>query len=316
MSDKEVVTNLFWNNCSGVAIITLISYEYLLLFAKEVKYVWKRQRSPMSCLYLVVRYLGLFIAMLSGCWGRLLYMLEVPYVPGFLYILQIKLSSRNFLCRCHVLAVLIEFCSLVYRYFMQAILIWRLYALYNQSKSLLYVLLGLFLPIVVGSFIYLLCQRNPFSVEEITPPNARYCTFSVDARPMFAIYSSWIPVVCYDIFLIALAAAILVKHLIERRTIKLRPNTYIIMITRYHIINFVLNLAYQIVRAILWVRTDIPTLMSSLLELFTDTAPFILAPRIIIDIWDTHAREECVHVSTTFADCVCWTSPPEHEMDF
>ncbi|OAX43250.1 hypothetical protein K503DRAFT_199784 [Rhizopogon vinicolor AM-OR11-026] len=298
MSDKEVVTNFFWNNCSGVAIITLISYEYLLLFAKEVKYGWKRQWSLMSCLYLVVRYLGLFIVLLSGCWGRLFYMPEVV---------------------SHVLVVLIESCSLVYRYSMQAILIWRLYALYNQSKRLLYVLLSPFLPIVaiaIGSFIYLLCQRNPFSVEEITTPNARYCTFSVDARPMFAIYTSWIPTVCYDIFLVALAAAILVKHLIERRTIKFRPNTYIIMITRYHIINFVLNLAYQIVRVILWVRTDIPTPVSSLLALYTDTAPFILAPRIIIDILDSHAREECVHVSTTFANCVCWTSPPEHEMDF
>ena len=56
----------------------------------------------------------------------------------------------------------------------------------------------------------------------------------------------------------------------------------------------------------------------SLAQLFSDTAPFILAPRLIISIWDSHAHNECVHVSTTFADCVCWTSPPEfeqHEMD-
>jgi hypothetical protein len=77
-------------------------------------------------------------------------------------------------------------------------------------------------------------------VKKITTPNARYCTLSVDARPMPAIYTFWILIVCYDIFLVALAAAILVKHLIERKIIKLKPNTYIIMIARYHIINFVL----------------------------------------------------------------------------
>jgi hypothetical protein len=56
----------------------------------------------------------------------------------------------------------------------------------------------------------------------------------------------------------------------------------------------------------------------SLSELFMDTAPFILAPRLIISIWDTHAHSECAHVSTTFEDCVCWTLPQiseEHEMD-
>jgi hypothetical protein len=52
--------------------------------------------------------------------------------------------------------------------------------------------------------------------------------------------------------------------------------------------------------------------------LFNYTAPFIIVPRLIISIWDTHANDDCVHVSTTFEDCVCWTSPPtleQHEMD-
>lgn len=51
----------------------------------------------------------------------------------------------------------------------------------------------------------------------------------------------------------------------------------------------------------------------SLSELFNDTAPFILAPRLILSIWDTHAHDKCVYVNTTFADCVCWTSLPTAE---
>jgi hypothetical protein len=55
----------------------------------------------------------------------------------------------------------------------------------------------------------------------------------------------------------------------------------------------------------------------NLSELFSDTMPFILAPRLIISIWDTHAQDDCVYVSTTFADCVCWTPPrfEQHETD-
>lgn len=89
-----------------------------------------------------------------------------------------------------------------------------------------------------------------------------------------------------------------------------------VMIVRYHIMYFVLNLTNQILLVILWAH--IPTSAMSLSELFNDTAPFILAPRLIISIWDTHANDNCVELSTTFEDCACWTSPlrfEQHEMD-
>ncbi|OAX35420.1 hypothetical protein K503DRAFT_370999 [Rhizopogon vinicolor AM-OR11-026] len=109
MSNKEVraVTALFWNNYTSSVTLTLISYEYLLQFEKEVTYVWQRRWSLMSWLYLTVRYFGLFIALyvaavvlhmiyymhvdvdtrLSGFWGGLVYMLEAPYVK---FVLQLK----------------------------------------------------------------------------------------------------------------------------------------------------------------------------------------------------------------------------------
>ncbi|KAG1837120.1 hypothetical protein DFJ58DRAFT_816873 [Suillus subalutaceus] len=216
------------------------------------------------------------------------------------------------------LAVLIEWGFSVYFWFAEAILIWRLYAICNQSKFLLYVLAGLFLPIVALSIwmdIYLYSRRNAFSVKEIITPYAKYCTSSFNIGPMPAIYTS-IPIVCYDILLVVLAVVILVRHLKERREIPMRANTYMVMIVRHHILYFVLNLTNQILLVILWAH--IPVLAMTLSETFINTAPFILAPRLIISIWDTHARDDCIHVSTMFEDCLCWTSPPrleQHEMD-
>ncbi|KAG1735892.1 uncharacterized protein EDB91DRAFT_543296 [Suillus paluster] len=198
------------------------------------------------------------------------------------------------------------------------ILIWRLYALYNQSRTLLYVLLGLFLSIValyIAVDIYLYSRPSAFSVEEIITPNTKYCVASFHMGPVAAISAS-IPIICFDIFLAVLAVFILMKHLKERKEVKMRPNTYVVMIVRYHIIYFVLNLASQLFSAILW--ANLPMAVLNLVLMFNNSAPFIIAPRLIISIWDTHANDICVHVSTTFADCVCWTSPPrfgEHEMD-
>ncbi|KAG2754932.1 hypothetical protein P692DRAFT_20900141 [Suillus brevipes Sb2] len=315
MSEQEVVTGLRWNNNVSVAMITLISYEYLLLLDKEVKYVWKRPWSLMSCLYLVVRYFGLFLALLCGFWGGLVY---IPESSQVCLRAESRQSSNVPLYSCYILVVLIEWGFSVYFCFAEAILIWRLYALCGQSKLLLYVLVGLFLPIIalsIGTDIYLYSRRNVFSVIEITTPNVKYCTLSFNIGPMPAIYTS-IPVVCYDIILVVLAVVILARHLKERREVHMRANIYMVMIVRYHILYFALNLTNQILLVILWAH--IPTPAMSLSELFNDTAPFILAPRLIISIWDTHAQDNCMEVSTTFEDCVCWTSPlrfEQHEMD-
>ncbi|KAJ8587697.1 hypothetical protein M405DRAFT_290077 [Rhizopogon salebrosus TDB-379] len=298
MSEQDVVV-FVWDSYISVTILTLISYDYLLLFEKEVEFLWKRQWTLMSCLYFIVRYLGLFLALVSGCSGGLLYIPEAV---------------------SYALSVLMEWGFSVYFWFAEAILIWRLCALYNQSKRLLYVLLATFLPIValeIGTDIYLYSRRSAYSVTEIVlvTPDVKYCMMSFKLGPMIAVYTS-IPIICYDIFLVILAAVILVKHLKERTTVRLKPNAYVMMIVRYHIIYFVLNLTNQILLVVLW--TGIPAPARSFLELFVSCAPFILAPRLIINIWDTHAHSECAHVSTMFEDCVCWTLPPiseEHEMD-
>ncbi|KAG2356589.1 hypothetical protein BDR07DRAFT_1463956 [Suillus spraguei] len=127
---------------------------------------------------------------------------------------------------------------------------------------------------------------------------------------MSAIYAS-IPVICYDIFLVVLAVAVLWKHLKERKEIQMKPNAYVVLIVRYHVMYFVLNLATQIIMAVLWAHLSTAAL--NLVLLFKDTAPLIIVPRFIISIWETHANANCVRVSTTFEDCVCWTSPPKSE---
>lgn len=77
------------------------------------------------------------------------------------------------------------------------------------------------------------------AVQEIITANAKYCTFFFKAGPLPVTYLS-IPMVCYDILLVILAAAKLVKHLKERKEINVRPNRYIFIIVRLHTLCFVL----------------------------------------------------------------------------
>ncbi|KAG0698202.1 hypothetical protein DFH29DRAFT_942812 [Suillus ampliporus] len=82
MSEQAEAAALRLNNNISVIIITLISYDYILQFEKEVQFVWARRWSLMSSLYLAVRYFGIFLAMLCSLWGGLMYMPESSYVTS------------------------------------------------------------------------------------------------------------------------------------------------------------------------------------------------------------------------------------------
>ncbi|KAG1823122.1 hypothetical protein EV424DRAFT_1397834 [Suillus variegatus] len=71
----------------------MISYEYILQLEKEVKFVWERQWSVMTYLYLAVRYFGILVAMYvavlypsDGYWGGLFYMPEAVSDGIFLFM--------------------------------------------------------------------------------------------------------------------------------------------------------------------------------------------------------------------------------------
>ncbi|KAG2121051.1 uncharacterized protein F5147DRAFT_766916 [Suillus discolor] len=333
LEPEEYLYALDWNNNISVVAITLLSYDYMLQFEKEVTFVWQRQWSVMTYLYLVVsstlpkcfmfpislpyqvRYFGIVLAMICAVWGGLFYIPEAPYVT----IVSISYSTETSFAYHQIeigygIFVFMQWGFSVYFCLVEVILIWRLYALHNQSKLILYVLLGLLLPIValyIAVDAFLWSRPSAISVQEIIiTPNIKYCTTFFHIGPMHMIYAS-IPVICYDIFLVVLAITVFRKHLKERKELKMKPNTYVVMIIQYHVIYFVMNLATQIFMATLWARPS--TVVLYLVILFKLTAPFIIVPRLIISIWDTHANDNCVHVSTTFEDCVCLTSPPEVE---
>ncbi|KAG2033219.1 hypothetical protein BDR03DRAFT_967993 [Suillus americanus] len=223
---EESLYALDWSDYIGVVIITMITYDYMLQLEKEVTFVWERQMSVMAYLYLVVRYFGIVLAMYVA--------VAVSFRGGLLYMPEaVSYSTLLFM----------QWGLSVYFCLAEIILIWRLYVLYNQSKLMLYVLLGLFLPVVVlyiGVDIFLWSRPSAMSVHEIAiTPNMKYCAAAFHIGPMPAIYA-FIPIICYDIFLVVLAIVVLVKHLKEQKELEMKPNTYVVMIVRYHVIYFVL----------------------------------------------------------------------------
>ncbi|KAF8553838.1 hypothetical protein OG21DRAFT_1485100 [Imleria badia] len=59
------------NDYASLVMITLVTYDYVLSFSKEVDYVWNRTWTWVSMMFVLVRYIGLSWAIFNGLWGSI-----------------------------------------------------------------------------------------------------------------------------------------------------------------------------------------------------------------------------------------------------
>ncbi|KAG2126597.1 hypothetical protein DEU56DRAFT_915984 [Suillus clintonianus] len=256
----------------------VVTYDFLLLLGREVELVWKRPWSLMSSLYVVVRYLGLALAIIDSFWGGVVnmtsetcYIIErwpLHYVYLGLWTLQL-LNWGNF----------------VFMIAMEGIMVLRIYAMYSQSKLILGVLLVLFLSVMALTLAIGIKYYGPHSgliLTQFSALNTNFCLDALGTDPMFFVYAS-IPSVLFDALLVVLATTRLVKHTIEmnQATGGWRINHSMKMIVRDSVLYFVLNLAYKVLNLI--PLANIPVVCTSLAELFCAIEPYVLAPRLVIN---------------------------------
>ncbi|KIJ27516.1 hypothetical protein M422DRAFT_784854, partial [Sphaerobolus stellatus SS14] len=112
----EFVQDLAYARCASAASLALVLYDYSITIATEIRYMWKREGTLGTCLYLLLRYLGILT---TGLQAIVLFRLDLtPEVcHGYLYAQGILIESVISLS--------------------QITLIIRLYAVYNRSRYIL-----------------------------------------------------------------------------------------------------------------------------------------------------------------------------------
>ncbi|KAN0080104.1 hypothetical protein V8E55_009670 [Tylopilus felleus] len=66
---QSALESLQWDNYTSLVVPTVVIYDYLLVFAREVHYVWHRPWTWVSTMFIVIRYIGLSWAILAALWG-------------------------------------------------------------------------------------------------------------------------------------------------------------------------------------------------------------------------------------------------------
>ncbi|KAH7920549.1 hypothetical protein BV22DRAFT_793383 [Leucogyrophana mollusca] len=275
---ESAVQSIYYNNCF-MAVATLLVYDYLLTIGQEDEYVWQRPMSLMSFLYYVVRYVGLFVAIVAALWGNFI-VGSVPVSAGF-YVFD-NLGFYVIICVS------------------AAIMVLRVFAMYNQSKVILGVLLLFFVPTVVATIVIIVKLLNISSAKSYVIAfnllGTNYCAEvspSTRADSLLFIYLT-IPRVCFDVLLVVLAVGRLVKDAVDNRMLgKWQPNVYLRMLARDSIMYFLLNLAFTILELI-QPLTTFPTWYQYVGVSISNTVPFMLAPHLIIS-FRHHTSADEIH---------------------
>ncbi|KAF8428956.1 hypothetical protein L210DRAFT_3116569 [Boletus edulis BED1] len=111
-------------NYLTLAAITAVVYDYVLTFSREVEYVWCRPWTWVSTMFIVVRYIGLY-------WIATVALFGSSFVPGPVEVSEVVLLTYFW--------TFVVFLSTV-----DLLMILRVYAMWNRSRTIIRVLLLVF----------------------------------------------------------------------------------------------------------------------------------------------------------------------------
>jgi len=132
----------------SIAIVTVIVYDYVLVFSREIDCVWQRPWTWVSTIYVLVRYFGLSSTILNGVVGT-------TFMPG-----PVKMCTAIYLVAIWEFPIFLAGADLV--------MILRVYAMWNRSRRILYVLLFIYVSQVIVPFVLIGIYINPNTYLSVT----------------------------------------------------------------------------------------------------------------------------------------------------
>ncbi|KAF9555958.1 hypothetical protein CPC08DRAFT_109341 [Agrocybe pediades] len=250
----------------------IIFYDYLVTLEEEVRLMWRGKWSLVKILFFVIRYYGLLGAIFS------LYSILTPFLTN-----KVSMRIVQWDIITAFLATLLT----------EAVLIIRLYALYNRSRKLLTFML-LCYAATTSCSAWIMSQDIVAGIASIVVrlPGTATCTFP--PLPQWA-YAFWIPFTTFDTLLCAFAlyrgyqtfaSSVGLHGSLANRLLK--------VMIRDSLFNFIiLSLAY-LSGTLVWVKLSNAYILIP--GAFIITLCNVLSNRMILNIRDTASKQG--HVGT------------------
>ncbi|KAF8427647.1 hypothetical protein L210DRAFT_3508914 [Boletus edulis BED1] len=283
---NNYITRTTAHKSVDVVIITAVVYDYVLTFSREVFHllytsvsrltIYKDRCKPwtrVSAMFVVVR-TSLSIRYIGLCWVLASALTGSTFFPGPLEVSFPPLYTPYPL----VMVQFQQICTVVY---LLVVMILRVYALWNRSKAILYILLFLYVVQTIVVIVYNGIYSNP--------------------NTHLSVLSQFILAVTLFIF----AVFQTVKQSVElyKATKQWQPNRYVQQLVSDGIIYFALNVLYQILDYVVFNDIGVPTTNASLILVASGYILYCtLVPRFTIGIRELYDRDISgrFHIDTGF----------------
>ncbi|KAF8122320.1 hypothetical protein EV363DRAFT_1182945 [Boletus edulis] len=288
---QSLLESVVLNNYITLVIITAVVYDYVLTFSREIEYVWCKPWTRVSAMFVVIRYIGL-------CWVLASALTGSTFFPG-----PLEVST--------VVYLLGNWTSIPFFWAADLVMILRVYALWNRSKAILYILLFLYVVQTIVVIVYNGIYSNPNTHLSVTVVRVFYTSFcntsSVNGPSTrglhiaLAVLSQFILAVTLFIF----AVFQTVKQSVElyKATKQWQPNRYVQQLVSDGIIYFALNVLYQILDYVVFNDIGVPTTNASLILVASGYILYCtLVPWFTIGIRELYDRDISgrFHIDTGF----------------
>jgi len=287
---QSAVELLRTNDYVSLIILTAILYDYVLMFSREVDYIWHKPWSWVSTMYVLVRYCGLSWAIFGG------YLSGSSFVPG-----QLKLCTALFLVAVWDILIFLAAADLV--------MILRVYARWNRSKRILYILLFFYVAQIIVSFVGEGININPntyLSVTAVEVIGISFCKISLSDTPSLDVMwsiSALRSVLGAMLLILAVISTLKQSIAWYKATKQWQPNHYMQLLVKDGVLYFLANMIFIITTTSLQGHVTGNSTSQFVLVVLDYTALGPIMPRFIINVrelYDQDARGRGQGIDTGF----------------
>ncbi|KAI5119833.1 hypothetical protein M0805_008399 [Coniferiporia weirii] len=170
---------------SELASSTIIAYDYLLTLNQEasieIEYIWRAKWTIGKVLFFINRYYTLFVVIFNN------YALFSPALTDSVRLVWFRWQGWTGLVACAIAETILQL---------------RLYALYYGNKKILALMVGFFIAAMAASATIMGSVLHGVDASANLIPTTKLC---VPLSSLNNFYAFWIPILCFETLLCALA---------------------------------------------------------------------------------------------------------------
>ncbi|KAG1798940.1 uncharacterized protein HD556DRAFT_162006 [Suillus plorans] len=291
----------YWTVASGVVVV----YDWVLTLGQEIELIWKQRWSLMTVLYLIIRYIG------------------IPYSVGIVLEIMPSVSLTDAVSTITNYAITGTNMALIVM--LDVIMIARLHAMHQGSRTMLIFLVIIFLAVNIACGVMTAIALNDTAAEEFILSGTCVCYYSLGENEQLLYSMVWILNTVWEVLALCLSVWVAVKHFRELR--RLGPSTgstigdCFRVLIQSHVLYFASFLGVSCLQLACYSKEILNSnsigaqILYGTLLILSVVQMFVLGPRLILSVREYHAElvaysdaetsmnsivfEEHVHISTS-----------------